>query len=783
MKDNKITIFKRLKETQIPYYITLDKALTRIKTGEPSKEFIQHLRTLNKEDYQKQKTNLPCIVFAGEFKERKKDGLVNHSGLMITDFDKYPSKKVMLEQFEVLKQNKHIVTIFISPSNIGLKALVRIPKCDKIEHEKYFKQFHKEFNYDYFDIANCNVDRICFESYDPNIYINYEAEVYKPTLIDEGYKIIDKVPLIPINDEMTIIGKIMKFNWQKDFVDGERNNYILDVAGAFCEYGISKSTAEGYILNNIVYGKFSETETLNTIRSAYKIRQFNSKYFEDYSQINNIKVDLKKGKEKVLEKYNIDEDTYNEIKIEAETEDFWTLNDKNKITINPLKYKLFLESKGFKKHFPNDSDKPSFVYIESNKVEITSVSRIKDFVLDYLISKKKLDVWNYCAVYQNLFSEQYLTMLESIDLMMLKDTKTTSYFAFSNGILEVKKDSLKLKEYVDVDGYVWKTHILDREWKTIKDFDNDYSKFINNVSNNEPLAIQCVLGYMISTYKNRSNNKAIILNDEVISDNPEGGTGKGLFVQGLANIRKTSIIDGKKYDGKNQFANQTISIDTKILVFDDIKKNWDFESQFSLVTEGITLERKNKDAIKLNVHESPKILLSTNYAVKGEGNSHNRRRHEIEIAQYYGDKLTPEDEFGRQLFDDWDLIDYQKYDNYMMHCLQLFFNNGLVKQLNAKNIKLRKFIAETSMEFLEWIDDKENFSLNVRTGKKEAFEMFVEDYTDFKKWLTKKRFNIWVKKYAKHKLLEFKDGRTNGWTWFELSDVSKTEEEKDEIPF
>lgn len=779
MKNNKITIFKRLKETQIPYYITLEKALERIKTGNPSKNFIQHLRTLNKEDYQKQKTNLPCIVFSGEFKERNKNGLKNHVGLMITDFDKYPSKEIMLQQFEQLKKNKYVVAIFISPSDIGLKALVHIPISDKFTHEKYFRQFHKEFDYDYFDVTNCNVDRICFESYDPNIYINYEAEVYEPTLIDEGYKIIDRVPLIPINDEMTIINKIMKFRWNKDFVDGERNNYILDVAGAFCEYGVSKSTAEGYILNNIVHGKFSQSETINTIKSAYKIRGFSTKYFEDYTQINNIKVDLKKGKDKVIAKYKIDEDTYNEIKVEAETEDFWSVSDKQKITINPLKYKRFLENNGFKKHFPNGSDKPSFVFIESNKVELTSTSKIKDFVLDYLMEKKQLDVWNYCAVYQNLFSEQYLTMLESIDLMMLSDAKTISYFAFSNGILEVTKETVLLKEYVDVDGYVWKSHILDREWKKVDEFANDYSKFINNVSNKEPLAIECVIGYMISTYKNRSNNKAIILNDEVISDNPEGGTGKGLFVQGLSNIRKTSVINGKQYDGKNQFANQTISIDTKILVFDDVKKNWDFESQFSLITEGITLERKNKDAIKLNVHESPKILLSTNYAIKGEGNSHDRRRHEIEIAQYYGSKITPDDEFGRQLFEDWDLDEYQRYDNYMMYCLQMFFKNGLIPQ-NAKNIKLRKFIAESSMEFYEWVEDRENISLNSRLNKVEYFMKFTEEYADFKKWLTRKRFNIWLQKYANYKELEFTQGNSNGDRWFTISDGG---ENTDEVPF
>src|SRR5690606_19515882 len=123
---------------------------------------------------------------------------------------------------------------------------------------------------------------------------------------------------------------------------------------------------------------------------------------------------------------------------------------------------------------------------------------------------------------------------------------------------------------------------------------------------------------------------------------------------------------------KKSFPYQTVSQDTQILVFDDVKKNWDFESKFSLVTEGMTLERKNKDAIKLTVEESPKMVVSTNYAIKGEGNSHDRRRHEIEFSQFYNGKFTPYDDFKRQLFDDWNEQDYKGFDNYMVHCLQLY---------------------------------------------------------------------------------------------------------------
>src|SRR5699024_3988871 len=119
---------------------------------------------------------------------------------------------------------------------------------------------------------------------------------------------------------------------------------------------------------------------------------------------------------------------------------------------------------------------------------------------------------------------------------------------------------------------------------------------------------------------------------------------------------------------------------------------------------GLTLERKNKDAIKLPVEQSPKMVISTNYVIRGEGNSHNRRRHEIEVAQHYGglSGRTPYDDFGKQLFDDWNEDDYRKFDNYMVYCLQLYLKKGLIPQYDAKNIKVRKFIAETNKEFYEW---------------------------------------------------------------------------------
>lgn len=793
MKEAKISVFKDLyKSKEVPYIIPFWKSLERIRIGK-SKNVIEYASSSDTIlEYNKRKAKLPCIVFSGEFKERSTKGLISHSGLMVIDFDEIPNESELNRIDAQLRSNKHILTCFLSPSNylknkikgLGLKAVVKIPSCDAKEHSKYFKAFNKEFNIDYFDISNSNVDRVCYESYDPNIYINYDAEIFNPELKDEGYNVSEKVPLIPINDEDTIIEKIMSFNWSKDFIEGERNAFVFDIAGMFCEYGVSQTTAEGYLFNNVCMFNedFTEREARTTIKSAYKKRSFNTKYFEDYNKIKSVKVDLKNGKKNVIEKYKIDEETYNEIKEELEADDFWYYDDKKKLKISPLKYKLFLEGNGFKKYYPDGGDKPTFVKVESNKVEVTSVPRIKDFVLDYLSKEKEFKVWEYCAGYQNLFSEQFLLMLDSIELLMIKDTINKSYLAFENGILEVKKNSIELKEYLDVDGYIWKSHILKRNWIELDDYKNDYSNFIFNISNKEPLAIETCIGYLLCTYKNRSNNKAIILNDEIITPNPEGGTGKGLFIQGISQIRKTHIIDGKMHNDKASFQNQSVSLDDKILVFDDIPKNFNFENQFSLITEGITIRHLYKDPIKLSVQDSPKIVLSTNYAVKGEGNSHDRRRHEIEIAQYYGKDLNPEDEFGRQLFDEWDDNDYHKFDNYMVYCIQSYLKNGLVKQ-NAKNINLRKFIAESAMEFYEWMNEEAEIIYNKRLDKKEYYNRFVDSYPDFKKWLRQNTFTKWIKKYCDYNEYKYSQGNTNGMQWFDIENKNAPQIEDDEIDF
>ena len=768
-----ITIFKDLyKSNDIPYYISIDTILSRLKESKSKDIVLQIRNSANKEERTILKKKLPCILFGGKFNRRSIDGLIEHSGLMVIDLDNIED---IVATKEYLRSIPYVLLSFVSPSGTGLKFVIKIPKCTAKEHSEYFKEFQRKYKDLTIDESGKDVSRVCFESYDPDYYYNENAIIFEPEIYDVGFTISERVPLIPIDSEDEIINRITNFNWVKSFTNGERNAFIFDLAGMFCEYGVSEFSAINYC-KKYAQSDFTEKEIEITVKSAYKRRSYKIKYFENYVKIDAIKSNLGRSKKEVLAQYGIDEETYADIKKEVESSQFWSIDEdkkgNQKIKVDLLSFKLFLESSGFKKHFPFGANKPNFVKVDSNKVEDTSIDKIKDFVLDYLLIKKQLpNIWNYFANYSGLFSENILNMIETIELITLRDTKDKCYFAFNNGIVEVSKNKIEIKQFMDIDAFIWKNQIIERDFQLHKNLENDYKKFINNISKKEPLPFECAIGYLLSTYKNKMDNNAVILNDEVISENPEGGTGKGVFIQGIKRFRNVAIMDGKSFNEQKAFPYQTISQETNIVVFDDVKKNFNFENIFSLITEGITLERKGKDAIKLSVEESPKVVITTNYAIKGSGNSHERRRHELELAQYYTGLKTPYDEFKRQLFDDWNSSDFIAFDNYIISCVQSYFTYGLIKQGNAVNIKTRHFIAETSQEFYSFMTD-EFSNYNERITKSDEMQRFINVYPDYgAKWFTQRKFTTWLESWAKFKNYNFVSGQSNGILWFQINNL------------
>ncbi len=786
-----ITIFRNIKETDTPFHRGVEHIIERIKNG-ASKELVKRIRLEQKKAERNElKKKLPAICFSGKFIKRNDSSIQEHSGLICLDFDGYEKNKELLQDKENITKSPYTYSVFISPSGKGLKVLVKIPQ-DIDNHVNYFNSLQNHFNNDKFDVTCKNLSRVCYESYDPLIYHNENSSVWdkiEEKEYTEKHQYRD-AHTIPITDENRIV-EILSVWWQKKYPmnEGQRNHNCYVLASAFNDFGINKSLA-GYILSNYQTSDFNEAEINRTINSAYSNTQnFGTKYYEDEDRLNNLKIKLKRGtSKKEIRSQLAETDMESEvidavltrIDEEAQETQFWTKNEKGTIKIIHVLFKQFLEDNGFYKYCPEGGKNYVFVKVTNNLIDHTDEKSIKDFILNYLLELDDLSIYNYFADQTRFFREEFLTLLSTIDIYFIEDNKDTSYLYFRNCAVKVTKKEITIIDYIDLGGYVWKDHVINRNFTTCND-DTDYKVFIFNICKGEEdrkLSMESTIGFMMHGHKNLSYCPAVILNDEVISDNPEGGTGKGIFMNALSQMKKVVTIDGKAFAFERSFAYQLVSADTQILVFDDVKKHFDFERLFSVVTEGMTLEKKNKDAIKIPFSKSPKIAITTNYAIKGSGNSFARRKWELELHQHYNKNNTPLDEFNKLFFGDWNDDEWCAFDNYMINCLQGYLNTGLV-QSKFVNLKKRQLSAETCHDFIEWCGllNGSEANLNLRVDTKinlqSCYIDFIEHYPDYgpkaKLTISRIRFNKWMVAFAIFKTgVSPEQGRDSAGKWMRM---------------
>ncbi|MAN26594.1 MULTISPECIES: BT4734/BF3469 family protein [Mesonia] len=144
----------------------------------------------NKKDYDSYKTlkiKLPIVTFCGTFKNgRKLENLDSYNNIMILDIDHINSSNINVLKNQLIK-DKYIYSVWLSPSNEGLKALVRIDSSPK-EHKSSFNSLKKYFKTEYnieLDNSGSDITRLCFVSWDKDLYLNTNSEIYDDKLIEE----------------------------------------------------------------------------------------------------------------------------------------------------------------------------------------------------------------------------------------------------------------------------------------------------------------------------------------------------------------------------------------------------------------------------------------------------------------------------------------------------------------------------------------------------------------------------------------------------------------------
>ena len=756
-----VTIFKSI-NSHVPQYFEVEEVLNRIKRG-TNKQLIEKIRTeKSKEVRDNLKKGLQWICFSGKFKKRLNEELIEHSGLICLDFDNFTNKQTLMNWHSRLKNDIHCFALFISPSGKGLKALFRVPKCS--ENDEHNSRFEAIGNYfkdcKFFDKNTKGVNRVCYESYDPDLYINTDAKIFteivysvavrKPVSVYTGEKGYDEA--------VHIFNNLIKwFESKYNLKKGNRNVNLLYLFSACKDYNIPEYIASNFVINYCIRAAEDfdsiEPEIEKIMRSAYSRPSSNKKMVylpieakgkgEDDSidDSDDFFYEEEVGLKKI-------EDSFFEELVKNLPEEFifWQW-DKGGYKINFLLLKQFLQDQGF---FRYELSEKEFIFIRvvENTIKELDIRHIKDFLLRCLDKWDKPEIYNMIAENAK-FRKDYINYLDPFNITWNKDTKDYGWAYFNNITVRVSSKSIDLVEYIDLDGFIWATKKLKRNFKLVPEDEtneSDIAKFVANVCNGKQERIDSFrsgIGYLMHSFKSKSTVKAVILNDEALSmDDAMGGTGKGLTIQLIGTIKNVVIIPGADFNTGKDFAWQRINLDTDIVLIDDVEKNFKYKKIFTFLTDGWPVRKLYKDEIYLSPEDSPKVVVNTNYVIKGDSDSYARRKFELELYPHYNKQYQPIDDFGHEFITEWSEKEFNLADNYLLYCLKYYLQSGL-KEPEYINLKYKKLIVNTSEDFTSFAESYiEN---DMKYNKRDLFNFFKETnglkYSEFP---TQKIFTHWM---------------------------------------
>lgn len=436
---------------------------------------------------------------------------------------------------------------------------------------------------------------------------------------------------------------------------------------------------------------------------------------------------------------------------------FWDVAENGKVSINRTKLIEFLHTTGGFSlyYYDNQSTIFKIVQCKDGFIEDVSTEHIKKFLLQYINSLPETfdnnitpdDIQELVLKGSDtFFSNSLMEFLARGQFDFLKDTHREAFFTFRNGVVRVTPEKIELLSYGELKKVVWRSQVIDFSIAIEKDLDFtliEYMRFIDCVCANDPDRRDYALtliGYLLHKYKDPTKAFAVILAEETENEKDGGGTGKGIFFKAISKIINTVTIDGKAFKQDKSFAFQRVGLDTKLVVLEDVRKNVDFEGFYPMITEGMTVEKKNKDELFIPYADSPKIGFTTNYNVNAVGNHGRRRQKVFEFAPFFHPGNTPEDFFGHKLFDDWDTDEWNRFYNLLFVSVQAYFENGIREVLNSEKIKRKQIRLNYGEEFLEWLDEFLATSLKVPKMQVELYKDFVQSNGFSEKDYSHKRF-------------------------------------------
>lgn len=416
-------------------------------------------------------------------------------------------------------------------------------------------------------------------------------------------------------------------------------------------------------------------------------------------------------------------------------------------------------------------DQPIFIHIRDHRIiKEVQISDIKNAVLDYIDNlpedvncpkgglqfKSRMIKEKLIRSISTYFDKEKLDIIRPPqDIIFNQDTRTEKFLYFLNGFLRITAEKIQFLKYELLPGYIWESEVIQRIYTASqRDEEGPVKKFFQLVSAGADRyeSLKIITGYLLHYYFNYKR-RAVLLTDSTLDQGEANGrTGKTLYGKLVGGVmcpnplkQGGTFVDiaGKGFDPTDKYRYSKANHDTKLIMLNDLKRNFDVDYLYNDITEGITVDKKNMQPYLID----SKMILTTNKTVKLEGASSQDRFIVFEFSDHFTPDHSPQQEFGHWFFADWKDKEFNHYYYFMALCAQAFFKTGEnIPRPRAINLERRTLMDHTAPEFVEWVEESLKPAPGEWYDKKYLFTSFVDQYPDFTK-LPQRKFTEWLKRY------------------------------------
>ncbi|CEJ72035.1 hypothetical protein BN1195_04392 [Chryseobacterium oranimense G311] len=258
-------------------YTHLDEIVNDIKTGTYHRVVIPYIKRFSEkgktDETKKLKNKIPTFIIGGMFSKygRKIENLITYYGWMVLDIDGIKDEETYQIIFKKVKDIPYTKVAFCSPSGNGMKIIVETNNRDVNRHSELYKElvgyYEKQLNVK-FDTSTCDVSRLCFYSFDADIYYNKESDIFNFEIENnngsENINQDEDVFILEMEEMIEFTEKRQKYEV------GNRNNFIKLLSMNCCNHGINESKVLEFCLVKFIEDDFDEYEITITIENSYK---------------------------------------------------------------------------------------------------------------------------------------------------------------------------------------------------------------------------------------------------------------------------------------------------------------------------------------------------------------------------------------------------------------------------------------------------------------------------------------------------------------------------------